>query len=65
MAVFCVVVPYSLVEVYRRFRGSSHLHTRRRENLKFHKFTADLYPNSYKVLEQQRRMTGLRVFFKV
>jgi hypothetical protein len=48
MAGFCVVAPCSLVEVYRRFRGAccfhrqgdeysenSHLHIRRRENLKF------------------------------
>jgi hypothetical protein len=41
MAVFWVVAPYSLVEVYRCFRAASnnnpedsHLHTRRRENLK-------------------------------
>jgi hypothetical protein len=62
MAVFWVVVPCSLVEVYRRFTGAycfhnqgdppvnayqtirhnnpedSHLHTRRRENLKSHLF---------------------------
>jgi hypothetical protein len=56
MAVFWVAVPWSLVEVYRCFRGTcylhhqcdeaastsetsvedSHLHTRRRENLKSH-----------------------------
>jgi hypothetical protein len=48
MAVFWVVAPCSLVEVYRRFRSfaasiiraialkteDNHLHTRRRENLK-------------------------------
>jgi hypothetical protein len=46
MAVFWDVAPCSLVEIYRRFRGScclhhqgdnpedSHLYTRRRENLK-------------------------------
>jgi hypothetical protein len=43
MAVFWVVAPCSLVEVYRRFRGpcclhhqgeDSHLRTHRRENLK-------------------------------
>jgi hypothetical protein len=26
MAVFCVVAPCSLVEVYRRFRGACYLH---------------------------------------
>jgi hypothetical protein len=48
IAVFWVVVPCSLVEVYRRFRGAcclqhqgdrtqdSHLHTCRRKNLKSH-----------------------------
>jgi hypothetical protein len=66
MAVFWIVVPCSLVEVFRRFRGlialmmeaantsemsvnicqttqrnnpeDSHLHTRRRENLKYHAY---------------------------
>jgi hypothetical protein len=46
MAVFWVVAPCSLVEVYRRFRGicslhhqgeDSHLHTHRHENLKSYK----------------------------
>jgi hypothetical protein len=42
MSVFCVVAPSSLLEVYRRFRGSGylrflsdwHFHTHLRENLK-------------------------------
>jgi hypothetical protein len=41
MAVFWVVAPCSLVEVYQRFRGTyasiiSHLRTHRRDNLKFY-----------------------------
>jgi hypothetical protein len=39
MAVLWDIAPCSLAEVYRRFRGAaedSHLHTRRRENLKSH-----------------------------
>jgi hypothetical protein len=56
MAVFWVVAPCSLVEVYRRFRDASenfypttgrnnpedsHFHTRCRENLKSHKTKGD------------------------
>jgi hypothetical protein len=36
MAVFWVAAPCCMVEVYRRIRGASHRHTRRRENLKYH-----------------------------
>jgi hypothetical protein len=53
MAVFWIVAPCSLVEVYQRFRGStrrynpedSHLRTHRRENLKSYLWT--IYFNDY------------------
>jgi hypothetical protein len=39
MAVFWVVAPCSLVDVYQRFRGPCCLHPRRRENLKSYAFS--------------------------
>jgi hypothetical protein len=72
MTVFWIVVPCSLVEVYRRFRGACCLHHQvdrcpndgQRENLKYHLFVCCLFKEAASTSDYKVSNNELEIIWK-